>query len=59
MAKNLFSVLHFPELISFSEGIGKMPDQVPEPICGDWSVHDLAQVVQNLHFRLANMLIRV
>jgi hypothetical protein len=36
-----------------------MANQVPEPICGDQSVLDLAQVVQNLHFRLANMLIRV
>lgn len=36
-----------------------MPNQVPEPICGDWSVLDPVQVVQNLHFRLANMLIGV
>ena len=36
-----------------------MPNQVPEPIGGDWSVLDLVQVVQNLHFHLANLLIRV
>jgi hypothetical protein len=36
-----------------------MPNQVPEPICGDWSVVDLVRLVQNLYFRLANMLIRV
>ena len=36
-----------------------MPNQVPEPIRGDGSVVDLVRVVQNLYFRLANMLIRV
>jgi hypothetical protein len=30
-----------------------MPNQVPEPIRVDWSVLNLAQAVQNLHFWLA------
>ena len=59
MAENLFSVLHFQDLISFSEEIGKNAESSPRADPRRWSVVDLIRVVQNLYFRLANMLIRV